>query len=75
LIELRIFILYFKNISYLRKDFESSIHPPPPLELGLNLILHSRHVKIVIYNTIPNDRRELLDALPLATLHVDVERG
>jgi len=29
----------------------------------------------VIYNTIPNDRRELLDALPLATLHVDVERG
>ena len=37
LIEWRIFILYFKNKSDLRKVFESSIHPP--LELGLNLIL------------------------------------
>jgi len=45
LIELRIFILYFKNKSDLQKDFESSIHPP--LELGLNLILQNQETLVL----------------------------
>jgi len=38
LIESRIFILYFKNKSDLRKVFK--VQFTPPLELGLSLILH-----------------------------------